>query len=142
MTRTGKTKKSQGRTRAATAVPRESVRETAGAPSPTAVAAEAMATGVVPLAAREKDAALPGQDHVVTAGEADERPENAAFVGDVTPGGDMPTPDQNQVDAYGHAMGVPEADSGALRTSGEILDKRDRSRAFQDVPEDHSREQE
>ena len=34
----------------------------------------------------------------------------------------MPSPDQNQVDDIGRAMGVQEEDSGALRTSAEILD--------------------
>jgi hypothetical protein len=107
-------------------------------PSPTAVAAEAMATGVVPLAARRRHAG--GIDPRLAGGDPDERPENAAFVGDVAPGGDMPTPDQDQVDPIGRAMGVSEEDSGALRTSSELLDKRDRHRAFQEVPEDHSKD--
>jgi hypothetical protein len=72
-------------------------------PSPTAVAAEAMATGVVPLAVNGRR-------------------------------------DEDRVDSIGRAMGVSEEDSGALRTSSELLDKRDRHRAFQEVPEDHSKD--
>jgi hypothetical protein len=110
-------------------------------PSPTAVAAEAMATGVVPLATHTaRRPATAGIDERLTAGDPDERPENAAFVGDVAAAGDMPTPDQDQVDPIGRAMGVSEEDSGALRTSSELLDKRDRHRAFQEVPEDHSKD--
>ena len=58
-----------------------------------------------------------------------------AFVGDETFAGDMPTPDQNQVDDIGRAMGVQEEDSGALRTSAEILDARDQRRALIEAPE-------
>jgi hypothetical protein len=32
-------------------------------------------------------------------------------------------------------MGVQEGDSGALRTSSEILDKRDQHRGYLDVPD-------
>jgi len=83
-------------------------RDTTDSSSPTAVAAEAMATGVV---ARES-----GRRRVPS------------------------FPDQSQVDLYGRAMGVSEEDSGALRTSSELLDSRDRHRGYQDVPEDHSKE--
>jgi hypothetical protein len=47
----------------------------------------------------------------------------------------MMNPDLNRVDDIGRAAGVQEADSGALQTSGEILDRRDRRRAQQDGPE-------
>ena len=118
---------------------KKTVERESAEPSPTAVAAEAMATGVVPLAVNGRRHAA-GVDPLLTGGDPDERPENAAFVGDVAPGGDMPTPDQDQVDPIGRAMGVSEEDSGALRTSSELLDKRDRHRAFQEVPEDHSKD--
>ena len=117
---------------------KNTVERESAVPSPTAVAAEAMATGVVPLAARRRHTG--GIDPRLTGGDPDERPENAAFVGDVAPAGDMPTPDQDQVDPIGRAMGVSEEDSGALRTSSELLDKRDRHRAFQEMPEDHSKD--
>ena len=39
------------------------------------------------------------------------------------------------MDDIGRAYGVQEEDSGALRTSSEILDRRDQRRGFLDVPE-------
>ena len=44
----------------------------------------------------------------------------------------MPSPDQNQVDDIGRAMGVQEEDSGQLRTSSEILARRDQHRGYLD----------
>src|SRR5258705_340992 len=44
------------------------------------------------------DEEIPGQDELLRVGDADGRVTDSAFVGDETPGGDMPTPDQNQVD--------------------------------------------
>jgi hypothetical protein len=135
MGRTGKTMKSSMPTRAATRVPGARVAETAGAPSATGVAAEALATGVVPLRAASTGAPeIPGQDEILKVGDPDDAPISNAFVGDETPGGDMPTPDQNQVDDIGRAYGVQEEDAGALRTSSEILDERDRHRGFQERP--------
>jgi hypothetical protein len=116
----------------------EEKQEFAITPSATAVAAEAQLTGVVPLESQHRhpeDKEIPGEDDVLRVGDPDDRPEDVAFVGDVTPGGDMPTPDQNQVDDIGRAYGVQEEDSGALRTSSEILDRRDQRRGFLDVPE-------
>ena len=116
----------------------EQAREAAMIPTATAVAAEAMATGVIPLESQPRHAGeseIPGQDDLLRVGDPDGRVTDAAFVGDETPGGDMPTPDQNQVDDIGRAMGVQEEDSGALRTSSEILDRRDRHRGYLEVPE-------
>jgi len=48
-----------------------------------------------------------------------------------------PTPDQDRVDDIGRAYGVQEVDSGALRTTSEILDERDRRRALLEVPDQH-----
>jgi|SRR5438552_18683374 len=118
--------------------PAEVREEAAITPSPTAVAAEAQLTGVMPLDGRQGHSAekeIPGEDDVLRVGDPDDRPTDNAFVGDQTPGGDMPTPDQNQVDDIGRAYGVQEEDSGALRTSSEILDRRDQRRGFLDVPE-------
>jgi hypothetical protein len=98
-------------------------------PSPTAVAAEAIRTGVVPLAAgRTPPEEIPQEDEI-QAGDPDVSPLTASYVGDEGPGGDMPTPDQNRVDDIGRALGVAEADSGALRTSSELLDRRDERRS-------------
>lgn len=134
---TRKTRTHAGR-RGAPEIPPQYARETAIVPSPTAVAAEALLTGVVPLETqhRHPDAQeIPGEDDVLRVGDPDTRPTDNAFVGDEGPGGDMPTPDQNQVDDVGRAMGVQEEDSGALRTSSEILDRRDQRRGYLDVPE-------
>jgi hypothetical protein len=107
-------------------------------PSGTAVAAEALATGVVPLESEHRhpeDKEIPGDDDLLRAGDPDSRVTDNAFVGDETFAGDMPTPDQNQVDDMGRAMGVQEEDSGALRTSSEILDARDQRRAQMEAPD-------
>ena len=119
-------------------LPEKYAAETNIVPSATAVAAEALATGVVPLESHHRhsdDKEIPGPDELLRVGDADGRVTDAAFVGDETPGGDMPTPDQNQVDDMGRAMGVQEEDSGSLRTSSEILDGRDKHRGYLDVPE-------
>jgi hypothetical protein len=112
--------------------------EVAITPSATAVAAEAQLTGVIPLEAQHRHSGemeIPGEDDVLRVGDPDDRPTDNAFVGDDTPGGDSPTPDQNQVDDIGRAYGVQEEDAGALRTSSEILDRRDQRRGYLDVPE-------
>jgi hypothetical protein len=95
--------------------------------SPTALAGEAMASGVLPAAAgRPHEIPVDGQ--TLRAGDPDVRELDNAYVGDTGPGGHMSTPDQNSVDEIGRAMGVAEEDGGALRTSSEILDGRDRKR--------------
>jgi Family of unknown function (DUF6335) len=48
------------------------------------------------------------------------------YVGDESPGATTPTPDQNLIDETGRAYGVDY--SGALRTSSELLDRRDQGR--------------
>jgi hypothetical protein len=119
-------------------LPADVQREVAIIPSATAVAVEAQLTGVVPLESQHRhpeDREIPGEDEVLRVGDPDDSPTDNAFVGDDTPGGDSPTPDQNQVDDIGRAYGVQEEDSGALRTSSEILDRRDQRRGFLDVPE-------
>jgi len=118
-----------------TTIPAEYVEEAAIVPSPTAVAAEALATGVVPLESQPRhssDREIPGDDQVLRAGDPDNSPIDNAFVGDETPVGDMPSPDHNQVDDIGRAMGVQEEDSGELRTSSEIMARRDQARGYLD----------
>jgi len=61
-------------------------------------------------------------------GDVDVDPLGNALVGDQAPGGDMSTPDQNQVDDIGHAYGLAEADDGELRSATEVLEQRDRNR--------------
>ena len=72
---------------------------------------------------------------VLKVGDPDDSALKNAYVGDETPGGSMPTPDQDRVDDIGRAYGVQEIDSGALRTTAEILDERDRHRALLEVPD-------
>ena len=119
-------------------IPAEYAAEANIIPSGTAVAAEALATGVVPLESVHRhpdDMEIPGEDDLLRVGDPDSSVTDNAFVGDETPGGDMSTPDQNQVDDIGRAMGVQEEDSGALRTSAEILDARDQHRAQLEAPD-------
>ena len=112
--------------------------EASGAPSPTAVAAEALRTGVVRLAAAEpQDIAIP-DDVVPTAAEA--RGERPPHSGEESAMGHMTSPENNDVDAMGRAMGIQEEDSGSLRTSSELLDARDRHRAQQEEPDRSGRE--
>jgi hypothetical protein len=73
------------------------------------------------------------------AGDAQNSVLGNTNVGDEAPGGSMMTPDHDRVDDIGRALGVQEADSGGLRTSGELLDERDRRRAQQDVPDPTTR---
>lgn len=106
------------------------------AASPTAIAAEALRTGVAPKPKTPiPPIEIPGEDRVLQVGDLDDSALNNAHVGDETPGGSTPTPDQDRVDDIGRAYGVQEADSGALRATSEILDKRDRQRALLDVPD-------
>jgi uncharacterized protein DUF6335 len=94
-------------------------------PSPTAIVAEA------PIPPIE----IPGEQRVLQVGDLDDSALNNAYVGDETPGGSMPTPDQDRVDDIGRAYGVQEVDSGALRATSEILDERDRRRPLLEVPD-------
>jgi len=116
--------------------------EPAAAPSGTAVAAEAMRTGVVPLAATPANRTDTGNrgDARLKAGDSDNDGLQNAMVGDEAPGGSQLTPDHDRVDDIGRAVGIQEADSGGLRTSGEILDARDRRRAQQDEPDPTTRD--
>ena len=118
-----------------TTIPAQYVEEAAIVPSPTAVAAEALATGVVPLESQHRhstDQEIPGDDQTLRAGDPDNSAIDNAFNGEETPVGDMPSPDHNQVDDIGRAMGVQEEDSGELRTSSEIMARRDQARGYHD----------
>jgi len=64
---------------------------------------------------------------VLTGGDVDADMESAYFTGDETPGGDNPTPDQNDVDEIGHAVGVEYQDNEELKST-EKIDERDRHR--------------
>ncbi len=134
------------RPRAASAVTRERIRreaqgrmpgedakphrEPAHVPSPTALVAEAMRTGIVPHAVprNPQDDAIPGEADTIRVGDPDDRALDNEYVGEQTPGGSTPTPDQSNVDEIGRAYGVQEEDSGELRTSSEMMAGRDHRR--------------
>src|SRR5262245_39707031 len=64
---------------------------------------------------------------VLTGGDVDADMESAYFTGDETPGGDNPTPDQNDVDEIGHAVGLEYQDNEELKSTDKI-DERDKHR--------------
>ena len=100
----------------------------AGAKSPTAVAAEALQTGIVPHPSRRRQAEIPSEDETILVGDPDDGVIANEYNGEDTPGGSSTTPDQNDVDAIGKAYGLQEEDDGMLRSAGEVLAKRDRHR--------------
>ena len=96
-------------------------------PSGTAVAAEVLRTGVLPGGVRQRDA-IPHEDERMRAGDPDDDGLANEYVGEDIPGGSTPTPDQNEVDEIGRAYGLQDEDNGSLRTSSEVLARRDRKR--------------
>lgn len=97
--------------------------------SATAVAAEALRTGVLPQAAGRRRDAIPREGETIRAGDPDDRSLANEYVGEETPGGTAPTPDQNSVDEIGRAYGLQEEDTGCLRSAAEVLERRDRHRS-------------
>lgn len=94
--------------------------------SPTAVAAEALRTGVLPPTSR-REAEIPHEQEIL-AGDPDDEMLANEYSGENTPGGSSPTPDQNDVDEIGRAYGLQDEDSGELHSGGEVLERRDRHR--------------
>ena len=97
-------------------------------PSPTAVAAEALRTGVMPRGPRRRPEALPHEDATILVGDPDDDSLANEYVGEETPGGSNPTPDQSGLDEIGRAYGLQDEDSGALHSGAEVLGRRDRHR--------------
>ena len=64
----------------------------------------------------------------LTGGDVDADWQRADSSGEEAVGGSVATPDQDNVDALGDALGVPRAPDEELRTSEEILEGRDRHR--------------
>lgn len=95
--------------------------------SATAVAAEALRSGVLPTTGRRSEA-IPHEDETIRVGDPDDDALANEYVGENTPGGTTSTPDQSNVDEIGRVYGLQEEDSGALRSSGEVLARRDRRR--------------
>jgi len=96
--------------------------------SPTAVAAEALKTGVLSGAVRRRSE-IPREDETIRVGDPDDSTLANEYVGEETPGGSTPTPDQSNVDDIGRAYGLQEEDTGALRSAAEVLMRRDRHRS-------------
>jgi hypothetical protein len=96
--------------------------------SATAVAAEALRTGVIPAVRRRTRPEIPREDDTIRVGDPDDRSLANEYVGEDTPGGTSPTPDQNSVDDIGRAYGLQEEDAGPLRSAAEVLDRRDKRR--------------
>jgi hypothetical protein len=64
----------------------------------------------------------------LSGGDLDADWRDAYGSGDEAVGGSTATPDQDVVDEFGAALGIPQAPDAELRTSAEILDERDRQR--------------
>jgi len=96
-------------------------------PSATAVAAEALRTGVLPGGVRRR-IAIPHEDEAIRVGDPDDDSLANEYVGEDLPGGSTPTPDQSNVDEIGRVYGLQDEDNGSLRTSSEVLARRDRRR--------------
>lgn len=64
----------------------------------------------------------------LTAGDVDAEWQEAEDSGSETPGGHVATPDQDNVDEIGRAVGMEFQDNQELRTHDEVLSKRDRHR--------------
>lgn len=97
--------------------------------SPTAVAAEALRTGLAPSRVARRRAEVPRENDAMRVGDPDDSCLLNEYVGEDTPGASTPTPDQNGVDEIGRAYGLQEEDTGALRSSAEVLARRDRRRS-------------
>ena len=96
--------------------------------SGTAVAAEALRSGVMPGGARRRER-IPHEDETMRVGDPDDDGLANEYVGEDLPGGSTPTPDQSNVDEIGRAYGLQDEDNGSLRTSSEVLARRDRHRS-------------
>jgi len=95
--------------------------------SGTAVVLEALRTGVLPVG-RRRGEAIPHEDEKIRVGDPDDDSLANEYVGEDVPGGSTPTPDQSNVDEIGRAYGLQDEDNGSLRTSREVLTRRDQRR--------------
>jgi len=104
--------------------------------SPTAVAAEALRTGIMPFVhpKRRGSPEIPHEDETIQVGDPDDHGLANEYGGEETPGGSSSTPDQSSVDEIGRAYGLQEEDSGSLRSGAEVLSRRDRHRGELKAP--------
>ena len=96
--------------------------------SPTAVAAEALRTGIIPASGRRSPQSIPHEDDTIRVGDPDDDSLANEYVGADTPGGSSPTPDQSGIDDIGRVYGLQDEDTGSLRSGAEVLTRRDRHR--------------
>lgn len=96
-------------------------------PSVTAMAGDVLRAGALPGRVNQRDE-MRRAAHAICVGDPDDLFLANEYVGEETPGGTTPTPDQNSVDDIGRAYGLQEEDSGALRSAFEVLRRRDRQR--------------
>jgi hypothetical protein len=96
--------------------------------SPTAIAAEALRTGVLPAVIHRREP-IPREGEKMRVGDPDDDSLKNEYVGEEMPGGTAPTPDQSNVDDIGRAYGLQDEDNGELRASAEVLSRRDRRRS-------------
>jgi hypothetical protein len=102
--------------------------------SPTAVAAEALRTGLIPPSGRRSAPEIPHEDDTIRVGDPDDDSLANEYVGADTPGGSSSTPDQSSVDEIGRAYGLQDEDTGSLRSGAEVLSRRDRHRSELKAP--------
>jgi hypothetical protein len=96
----------------------------------TALAAEAMSRRPPDAVSSRSDDIAPFAGRDVREGDTDQSIlENEEELGSDWPRRTTPSPDPNAVDEVGRAYGIQEEDSGSLRTSSEILDRRDHHRS-------------
>jgi len=95
---------------------------------PTEVAIEALRAGILALHNHRRRDGIAREGEAMGVGDPDDDSLADEHVGEETPWGGTPTPDQNSVDDIGRAYGVQEEDSGVLRISAEVLTRRDHHR--------------
>ena len=122
-----KPRRSSGRTAGRAPRPAVLVSDPPSADSLTALTVDALRAGVVFSNRTIKPPSIP-HDAEILCGDPDDDTLGNEYVGDETPGGSASTPDQNDVDEIGRLYGVQEEDSGELRTSSELMSRRDRRR--------------
>jgi hypothetical protein len=106
---------------------REAGREPRHLSSLTAIAEQALRSGVVdppPPGMRDE---IPGEA-VLRAGDPEVSLLDNEYSGDEVAGGSTPTPDQNNIDDIGRAYGLTDEDSGDLVAAEQLLARRDRHR--------------
>jgi Family of unknown function (DUF6335) len=103
--------------------------ERRGVLSGTAVAIEALRSGIMPFKGPRRREDIPREDELILVGDPDDRSIYNEYVGDETPGGSASTPDQSLVDDIGRAYGLQEEDAGELQSAGDVLERRDRHRS-------------